>query len=107
MPRAGRAKRYVVFSDSASGMRRRNVPRFMPRATSLCDNTPTRPYAKGHIMRPKIMVVFGTRPEIIKMYPVIKALENSDDFHLCCLNTAQHRTTLSSTANVTHPLRNG
>ncbi len=42
-------------------------------------------------MRPKIMVVFGTRPEIIKMYPVIKALENSDDFHLCCLNTAQHR----------------
>ena len=39
---------------------------------------------------PKIMVVFGTRPEIIKMYPVIKALEESP-FELYTLNTAQHR----------------
>ncbi len=39
---------------------------------------------------PKIMVVFGTRPEIIKMYPVIKALEASP-FELYTLNTAQHR----------------
>ncbi len=40
--------------------------------------------------KPKIMVVFGTRPEIVKMYPVIKALENSP-FELVTLNTAQHR----------------
>lgn len=40
--------------------------------------------------KPKIMVVFGTRPEIVKMYPVIKALEASA-FELVTLNTAQHR----------------
>lgn len=46
--------------------------------------------AKTPKKAPKIMVVFGTRPEIIKMYPVIKALEESP-FALYTLNTAQHR----------------
>jgi len=39
----------------------------------------------------KILVIFGTRPEAIKMAPVIKALEISDafDFRVCV--TGQHR----------------
>lgn len=38
----------------------------------------------------KILVVFGTRPEIVKMYPVIEALQASE-FECVVLNTAQHR----------------
>lgn len=38
----------------------------------------------------KILVVFGTRPEIIKMFPVIEALKRSE-FDCQVLTTAQHR----------------
>lgn len=41
-------------------------------------------------MSKKILVVFGTRPEIVKMYPVIEALQNSH-YRCTVLNTAQHR----------------
>jgi len=37
----------------------------------------------------KILAVFGTRPEAIKMSPVIRALENNFDVKICV--TAQHR----------------
>ena len=39
----------------------------------------------------KILVVFGTRPEAIKMAPVVKALRKSDSFDLKVCVTAQHR----------------
>jgi UDP-N-acetylglucosamine 2-epimerase (non-hydrolysing) len=39
----------------------------------------------------KIMVVFGTRPEAIKMAPVIKALEAKGCFDLAVCVTGQHR----------------
>lgn len=39
----------------------------------------------------KIMCVVGTRPEAIKMAPVVKALQNADDFDVIVLATAQHR----------------
>ncbi len=43
-------------------------------------------------MKRKIMSIFGTRPEAIKMAPVIKALENrQDDFISVVCVTAQHR----------------
>lgn len=38
----------------------------------------------------RILVVFGTRPEIVKMYPVVEALKASE-FGCEVLNTAQHR----------------
>lgn len=37
------------------------------------------------------MVVFGTRPEVIKMAPVIQALETSKDFSVLTCATSQHR----------------
>lgn len=43
----------------------------------------------------KVMVVFGTRPEAIKMIPVVKALERSDAEQIVCV-TAQHRQMLDS-----------
>lgn len=38
-----------------------------------------------------IMTVFGTRPEAIKMAPLVKALENSHDLKSTVCVTAQHR----------------
>lgn len=39
----------------------------------------------------KVLVVFGTRPEAIKMVPIIKELENDSFFSLKVCITAQHR----------------
>lgn len=39
----------------------------------------------------KIMLIFGTRPEAIKMAPLVKALESSTDFEPIVVVTAQHR----------------
>ncbi|WP_342358025.1 UDP-N-acetylglucosamine 2-epimerase, partial [Brevibacterium casei] len=39
----------------------------------------------------RVMVVYGTRPEAIKVAPVIKALERSDDMRPIVVVTAQHR----------------
>jgi UDP-N-acetylglucosamine 2-epimerase (non-hydrolysing) len=43
-------------------------------------------------MKKKIMVIYGTRPELIKLAPVILELKKSpQDFELFQLATAQHR----------------
>lgn len=39
----------------------------------------------------KVMTVFGTRPEAIKMAPVVKALEREERIDSCVVLTAQHR----------------
>ena len=39
----------------------------------------------------KILTVFGTRPEAIKMAPLVKALENNPEFESRICVTAQHR----------------
>jgi UDP-N-acetylglucosamine 2-epimerase (non-hydrolysing) len=40
---------------------------------------------------PKILLIFGTRPEAIKIAPVVKALEQSEEFQAVSAVTAQHR----------------
>tara|TARA_B100000242_G_C43052908_1_gene492046 strand:+ start:2652 stop:3767 length:1116 start_codon:yes stop_codon:yes gene_type:complete len=42
-------------------------------------------------MKKKILVIFGTRPEAIKMVPVIKVLKEDDFFETSVCVTAQHR----------------
>lgn len=42
----------------------------------------------------KVIVVFGTRPEAIKLAPVVKALNNDGNFTVKVLATAQHRSML-------------
>ncbi len=44
----------------------------------------------------KILVIFGTRPEAIKMVPIVKALKNDPSFDLKLCVTAQHREMLDS-----------
>ena len=48
----------------------------------------------------KVMVVFGTRPEAIKMCPVIKALESRNNIRTIVCVTGQHREMLNSVLDV-------
>ena len=48
----------------------------------------------------KILFVFGTRPEAIKMAPVIQALSNDPNFDSLVCITAQHREMLDSVLNL-------
>lgn len=47
----------------------------------------------------KILIVFGTRPEAIKMAPVFKELNNSNQFETKLCVTAQHREMLDQVLN--------
>ena len=49
---------------------------------------------------PKIMVIFGTRPEAIKLAPVIRAFQKSDAVELSVVVTAQHRQMLDQVLDV-------
>lgn len=46
--------------------------------------------------KPRIMVTFGTRPEAIKMFPVVFALREAGQFDVKIVVTAQHRELLDS-----------
>ncbi len=48
----------------------------------------------------RIMSVFGTRPEAIKMAPLVKELASRDDIESLCCVTAQHREMLDSVMDV-------
>lgn len=48
----------------------------------------------------RIMSVFGTRPEAIKMAPLVKELASRDDIESLCCVTAQHREMLDSVMEV-------
>ncbi len=39
----------------------------------------------------KVMPIFGTRPEAIKMAPVVRALKNNQNINTVVTVTAQHR----------------
>lgn len=49
----------------------------------------------------KVMTVFGTRPEAIKMAPLVLALkERSDEFEAVTVVTAQHRQMLDQVLEI-------
>lgn len=50
----------------------------------------------------KVMTVFGTRPEAIKMAPLVKKLEDDSRFELIVCVTAQHREMLDSVLDIFH-----
>ena len=47
-----------------------------------------------------ILVAFGTRPEAIKLFPVIHALKKDPDFNVTVCVTGQHREMLHQVLNV-------
>lgn len=48
----------------------------------------------------RVLVVFGTRPEAIKMAPVVRALDEDPAFEVCVLSTAQHREMLDQAVEI-------
>ncbi|EMI52295.1 UDP-N-acetylglucosamine 2-epimerase, partial [Rhodopirellula sallentina] len=50
--------------------------------------------------RPKIAVFFGTRPEAIKMAPIVTALASDDRFELMSVSTGQHREMLDQVVEI-------
>lgn len=52
------------------------------------------------MIRPKIAVFFGTRPEAIKLAPVIRALAQDDRFDLLSISTGQHRELLDQVIDI-------
>lgn len=48
----------------------------------------------------KVMTVFGTRPEAIKMAPLVQELERRPEFESLCCVTAQHREMLDSVLDI-------
>ena len=51
-------------------------------------------------MKKKIMVVFGTRPEAIKMCPLVQELRSRDEFETVVCLTGQHREMLQQVIDV-------
>ncbi|MFC4652184.1 non-hydrolyzing UDP-N-acetylglucosamine 2-epimerase [Lactococcus nasutitermitis] len=51
-------------------------------------------------MKKKIMTIFGTRPEAIKMAPLIKAIEMEEEFDSIVVVTAQHRQMLDQVLDI-------
>ena len=51
---------------------------------------------KGQVQKSKILVVFGTRPEAIKMAPLIKEIEKHEEIEPIVCITAQHREMLDT-----------
>lgn len=50
-------------------------------------------------MKKKLLFIFGTRPEAIKLAPLIKAFEKSNEFEVKVCVTAQHREMLDQVLN--------
>ena len=48
----------------------------------------------------KIMLVFGTRPEAIKMAPLVQTLAQRPEFESICCLTGQHREMLDSVMQI-------
>lgn len=48
----------------------------------------------------KVLLTFGTRPEAIKMAPLVNALKSTNEFHVMVAVTAQHREMLDRVLNL-------
>jgi len=55
---------------------------------------------KQMITKPKILTIFGTRPEAIKLFPVVQALSARDSLETLSCVTAQHREMLDQVLNI-------
>ena len=47
-----------------------------------------------------VMTIFGTRPEAIKMCPLVQELDQREGIHSLCCVTAQHREMLDSVLDI-------
>ncbi len=52
--------------------------------------------------KPKVLIIFGTRPEAIKLFPVVQALSARDCLETLSCVTAQHREMLDQVLKIAH-----
>lgn len=52
------------------------------------------------MLKLKILLCFGTRPEIIKLAPIVKAMQSSSQFQPVLCSTGQHQTMVSQMLNL-------
>ena len=78
--------------------RSRNRPQILNRQKRRRRMRPRR----NHMEKIKVMSVFGTRPEAIKMAPLVKALEACDAIESRVCLTGQHREMLDSVMQIFH-----
>lgn len=72
-------------------------------AHKLAEETQAELYPKelSKAMKPiKVMTIFGTRPEAIKMCPLVLEMEKNPDIQPVCCVTAQHREMLDSVLEI-------
>ncbi|MFK7842344.1 MAG: UDP-N-acetylglucosamine 2-epimerase (non-hydrolyzing), partial [Sphingorhabdus sp.] len=50
--------------------------------------------------KPKVLTIFGTRPEAIKLFPVVQALSKRTGLESLSCVTAQHREMLDQVLNI-------
>ncbi len=55
---------------------------------------------KPPTQKPKILIIFGTRPEAIKLFPVVQALAARESLETLSCVTAQHREMLDQVLNI-------
>ena len=55
---------------------------------------------QGEVGLKKVMLVFGTRPEAIKMCPLVRELASRPEIESLCCVTAQHRQMLDSVLDI-------
>jgi len=48
----------------------------------------------------RVLIVFGTRPEVIKLYPLIELLKEDKDFEIKILNSGQHKEMVDDLLNL-------
>ena len=65
----------------------------------LITNRKNDEYLKGTCMKKKIMLVFGTRPEAIKMCPLVNELKTRESLKTIVCVTGQHRQMLDQVLN--------
>lgn len=55
---------------------------------------------KKTVSKPKILTIFGTRPEAIKLFPVVQALSEQNNLETLTCVTAQHREMLDQVLDI-------
>ena len=48
----------------------------------------------------RVLTIFGTRPEVIKLFPVLAKLKQSDKFNSIAVSTSQHREMIDDLLNL-------
>ncbi len=67
----------------------------MPDSFKITSKSPRENYAPPDALARKVLVLFGTRPEAVKLAPVIRELKERENFQIIVVSSSQHRDLLA------------